>query len=459
MHLTVSLFSQENLVINPGMEETVPTPPTHHWNTKLKVNTPLAPDWFTATEATADYFNSHESTMMGSPTVVAHRGQGRIGFICGAKNKYTRIDYKEYPMGKLVRPLEANKNYCVTFHIALDGSSKFAMDSIGFYFSPEPVGLQQTTLIKVKPAYVMPADSIVTAKDGWVEVKAVYPANGGERYIVFGSFSHKDRIKLKSIGEHRPKRFHFSKVKKLAYYYLDDVSVSELPDSTDRPCLSGKTKNVAKSNRYLFLVDVSGSMHAGGNLDSVKQALKNSIRELPAEAEVAMVSFSGEPKLIVPFSSPQAAGLNASIDSLKHGGYTNVANSIEFAYNYLQKSEKAEGTSIMLFTDGIFEVNVPTNKRILQNYHDHQIRFSTFQFGDRTNFDLEKVAAATKADYIKVQSEQLNDMLAPHLYDVVEIPNKEKVYYTHMRFEMIAIRPLRYWLFILIGVALGVKYF
>lgn len=451
--------AQENLVVNPGMEEKVPTEPIHHWKTSLRTGVELAPDWITPTKSTSDYYNSHESTTMGTPTIVAHRGKGRIAFIGGASRRKGGTHYKEYAMGKLIRPLEANKNYCVRFYLALDGSSKYAIDSFGVYFSPAPLAVEAYVLSGIKPSYVIPADQIITAKDGWVEISGYYPASGGEQYITIGSFSTKDRIPLKSIGEKRPKKFHFSKVKKMAYYYLDDVSVTQLPDSATGPCSSPKTKIVANAPRFLFLVDVSGSMNAGGNLDSVKNAITRVVRDLPESSELAVVSFSGSPRLIVPFTSAKnSAVINPAIDSLSHGGFTNVSHSIEFAYNYLRETEKNENTSVYLFTDGIFEVSLPTTRLIQQNYKDHNIKFSTFQFGDRTNFDLQKVASSTSAEYVSVGKDNLSKKLAPSLYREVSVPNTEKVNYTKMRFDLLLVRPLKYWLFILIGTALIIQY-
>ncbi|MFN3343491.1 MAG: vWA domain-containing protein [Flavobacteriales bacterium] len=458
--VTGEVFAQENLVINPGMEDSVKRDAIHMYNTSLRVGHPLAPGWVTPTRSTSDFYNSHESTIKGSPIVVAHRGSGRIGFIAGAKTRSTGQLYKEYAMGKLSRPLEANKNYCVRFYIALDGSCKYANDSIGVYFSTQPMREENSyTLQNLRPHIVMPPDSFIVSKDGWVEVSGYYPASGGEQYITIGCFSNKDRVKLKSIGERRTERFHFSKIKKYAYYYMDDVSVTELPDSATGPCSTPSVKIVSNSERFLFLVDISGSMHAHGVMDSLKNALNAAVQKLPPNTEISVVTFSGTPQMVVPFIEAQYARFPGNaLDTIKGGGGTNVSHSIEFAYNYLAQEGKRNGTSILLFTDGIFEVPLPSQRRIQQNYKDHGIRFSSMLIGNRPNFDLQKLATSTSANYSNVTTESIDEQISKEVYKEVPVANKEKTYYTKPYWALIAIRPLKYWLFIGIGYLLIRQY-
>jgi Mg-chelatase subunit ChlD len=86
------------------------------------------------------------------------------------------------------------------------------------------------------------------------------------------------------MGIKRRKKSITNPTRRVAYYYIDDVCVSEVVPNTTCACESKKT--VSKYNRMALMVDVSGSMAQNGKLDSVKTALKQFISKIPGETEL-----------------------------------------------------------------------------------------------------------------------------------------------------------------------------
>lgn len=415
-------FSQ-NLIINPSMEDTsLNVLPTNSWNNTYVPGTRLAPNWVTPTSASADYYNSHRSTLGGLPLVKAHHGEGRIGLIAGCANVATRVGYKEYAMGRLSSPMERDKYYKITFYVALDPTCKYAMDSLGMYITSRRIATTDMRTLPFKPQIIQDNNKVITANDGWVKISGLYLAGGGEQYVILGTFSRKSRILLENIGEKTVKKSVFSKVQKFAYYYFDDIEVEEY--DTTRGFDLNKEEIVVKSKaeRFLFLVDVSQSMAADGKLDSLKNALKSTYRSLPKNAEISIVTFSDASKLILPFTRiDQIVNIEQSLDSLTTTGNTLAGKSIEFVYKYLDQHKIEGKTSVFFFTDGIFELPPSSGALIKSHFQNDGITFSTFQFGDRVNNDLNKIASQTQGTYVGNSDNNLSEKLSSEMY------TKEKV--------------------------------
>lgn len=407
----------QNLVINPGMEDTARVIiGGNGFNKIYQPGTPLAPFWVTATSSSADYYNSNQSTITGQRCVLAHRGQGRIGLIAGCRDLETRRLYKEYAMGKFTQPLQRDHYYKISFYVALDPSSHFAMDSLGCYISVRPVSSTNMTVLSFRPQIIQ-EDDIITSKDGWTKISGLYLASGDEQYITIGTFSRKTRIPISSLGETRTAKAINSRVGKFAYYYIDDVEVEEY-DTTKGFNLNKEEVIVEpKADRFLLLVDVSQSMGAEGKLDSVKNALKTVYKNLPPHSELSIVTFSSEPQLLLPFTTV-SSGLNieTAIDSLSAQGSTMAVKSIEFAYDYLSQAEAGRKTTVFFFTDGIFELAPSSGALIKSHYKSYGTKFSTFQFGDRVNNDLSKIASITDGTYTENAHNNLADKLSEEMY-------------------------------------------
>ena len=125
--------------------------------------------------------------------------------------------YSEYPWTTLVTPLKEGHTYEVSFHVALAGNSDRAVAGIGAFFSTVELKYNNRMFLKERPQVV--EDEILEKRGEWVEVKGRFKADGGERYLILGTFPTAI-FETKRIIEGPDNQF--------AYYFLDHIVVKEV---------------------------------------------------------------------------------------------------------------------------------------------------------------------------------------------------------------------------------------
>jgi len=143
---------------------------------------------------------------------VRNYAEGEDPFVAGWNS------YSEYIITDLLKPLEEGREYEVTFWIALSDNSDRAVSGIGAYCSLEKLNEQHRRFLRQKPQ--VSVDAIMAEKGKWVEVKGTFEADGGERYIILGTFP---------AADFNSKRLVEGLDNKYAYYYIDGISVKLLP--------------------------------------------------------------------------------------------------------------------------------------------------------------------------------------------------------------------------------------
>jgi hypothetical protein len=126
--------------------------------------------------------------------------------------------YSEYVISELVSPLVEGQEYEITFHVALSGNSDRAVMGIGAYCALENMKQQHRHFLSETPQ--VSVDSIVGEKGVWKAVKGRFVADGGERFIVIGTFT---------AAGFDSKRCIEGPDNKYAYYYLDGISLKAVP--------------------------------------------------------------------------------------------------------------------------------------------------------------------------------------------------------------------------------------
>ena len=135
------------------------------------------------------------------------------------------------------------------------------------------------------------------------------------------------------------------------------------------------------SNQIILLIDASISMNSKNKLDLFKNQLISIFPYLRNKDEIAMVLFSGKPKVILPLSSciKRKEIINA-LNSIRTTGSTNIETGLEIAFNTIDEKKTEGNKRIILITDGIFNIN----EKILKNVKNHaqkDIKLSVFYFG------------------------------------------------------------------------------
>lgn len=161
----------------------------------------------------------------------------------------------------------------------------------------------------------------------------------------------------------------------------------------------------------VFLLDVSGSMHAANKLPLVKQSLRLLVEKLRPDDRVAIAVYAGASGLALPSTSAsrQAEILDA-IDRLEAGGSTNGAMGIQLAYDLAKANFVPGGVNrVILATDGDFNVGM-TNEgelvRLVQEKAQSGVFLSVLGFGmgNLKDHTLESLADKGNGHYAYIDS-------------------------------------------------------
>lgn len=148
--------------------------------------------------------------------------------------------YREYLQTSLSQPLQAGKEYILSFYISLSDYSPLAIDNIGVCFLNKPLKYEHSEAItNVRPIYISLEDEVGMDVNDWHQLTLIYKAKGGESNLLIGSFGIK---RVWQTGNSVPKEISSpinKKIERDAYYYIDDVSIydykREVIDTTEAP--------------------------------------------------------------------------------------------------------------------------------------------------------------------------------------------------------------------------------
>lgn len=232
--LCVRLNGQVNLVPNPSFElyDTCPNS-TNDLENAVPWFQPNNPGvwWY----GSSDFMHSCAAMTVGTPSnvwgfQVPRTGQGYAGF--APYSDPSDLDGREYIEVKLDSQLIANRLYCFSFYLVLSNAPGVctATSAIGVFLSSDTcqyVSANYTTL-NVQPQLINEPSNIIVDSINWTEVKLLYEAQGGERYMTIGNFwgatynlPNTMDLCANSGGP--------------TYYLLDDVSVVMLPELNAGP--------------------------------------------------------------------------------------------------------------------------------------------------------------------------------------------------------------------------------
>lgn len=211
----------QNLVPNGGFETYSSCP-----NADGQLN--FATGWSSA-KGTCDLYNTCNNGTFGVPNnqvgyQQAHSGNGYAGFFAAQGFSETR----EYLQVQLNDTLEQGVAYCVQFYVCLadklDGFNEYIFDmavnnlgcfaSTNFY-APQPNNFDH---ISVTPQVVNdPAQQLLNDTANWVLVEGQFIANGGEQYLLIGSFNDNAGQDTTALD--------FWQSMLWSYYLIDDVQL------------------------------------------------------------------------------------------------------------------------------------------------------------------------------------------------------------------------------------------
>lgn len=369
----VSGLGQTNLVINPGFEE------TNYTSTgvrELNKAGYISNYWYSP----LDKRSPHLFMVPERSVAKAHGGRNALGMILGS-SKTTKTKF-EYITGELSKPLIQGQAYCVSFHILLHRSSKWAATDVGvlFHHDHELIANADNPNLLDASLYVNDRDPVSNTK--WLEYNGYYVASGGEKYISFGTFGVGEAIEIKELGLNS--YFQVDAFNNKAYYQIDDVSVIAKGEGVDCGCATPPIIVEGDVNSdlppYLFALDASGSMKKDGVFDSLRNNLVDLLEQLPFGTPVTFSTFSEKSNLI--FAGKLGVGTTKKVDSLlaaiELGGGTSVSSGLENAARSWESSGK-DSARIVLISDGSFSVSSKIENIVKGQYENKGRKLTVIQ--------------------------------------------------------------------------------
>jgi hypothetical protein len=294
--------AQVNLVLNPSFE-TYTSCPTGFDQIYVAVN------WKQPTSGTSDCFSTCSPTTSLFNVGVPANWMGYQNPYSGG-NCYAGIiayqnqisNYREYIQGRLSSPLTPGQVYYLSFQISLSDSSTLSCDGMGAYLSQTPISLQPSVNFTFTPQVSNPAGQMLNDVINWQPVTGAFVAAGGEEYITIGNF-------MDNTGTTAMRRLPAKLIGDFSYYYIDEVCLSQNPQTCNLPIYVGINAHQADAvflyynqpmERLVFenksgtfavsVIDLFGNLVKTAALDA-SQGLD--VSDLPAGCYMARVYESG----------------------------------------------------------------------------------------------------------------------------------------------------------------------
>lgn len=196
---SMKLYSQ-NLVINPGFEDTLQCP---YFVSQID----FAVNWHTSVN-TPDYYNSCNNSgpinpgMVGVPNSARGYQPARTGnAFAGVVIYWTaQTDYREIFYAQLQTPLASGVVYNVGMYTILnEDNAQWAIDGgLGIYLSATPIN--PLTPFVYTPQVMNPPGNVLNDTLNWAMISGTYTATGGEQYITIGSFTPDNALTIINRG-------------------------------------------------------------------------------------------------------------------------------------------------------------------------------------------------------------------------------------------------------------------
>jgi Secretion system C-terminal sorting domain len=228
------LQAQVNLVLNPSFENVIGCPEGQGFTIVVS-----AEHWYNPTSTTPDLFLSCVSSTAFNHvpdnawgTQNPKSGQNYAGI--SAEYKYLNSPLREYVGGTLAETLEQGRKYAVSINVNSSSRYSSRFKSIGIYFS-DTLPIKKYDPFPSLYYFVLPAipqvtfDTIVSDTINWVELTDTLLAQGGELYFAIGLFTDNLSSTFDTVYYDTTNQF------TVAYYFIDDVSVTLIEDSISPP--------------------------------------------------------------------------------------------------------------------------------------------------------------------------------------------------------------------------------
>lgn len=219
-------FSQQNLVLNPSCEDYSSCPNAlTQINLLYNIASPSinTPDFFHVCYTNPNNNASVPSNFCGYQSPMTGDAYVGIGMIFNGTNN------REYVTFLLSDSLIEDKLYQISLYVSCADSFKYSTDKIGAYLHNNSFFQNDFYYLAFQPQIENSVGNFVNDKVNWMKIEEIFIASGGEKFITIGNF-YPDSLTDTISFNNDPVS---SSNKGGAYYFIDDVSVTEIIDTTD----------------------------------------------------------------------------------------------------------------------------------------------------------------------------------------------------------------------------------
>ncbi|MFK7971058.1 MAG: VWA domain-containing protein [Bacteroidia bacterium] len=210
----------------------------------------------------------------------------------------------------------------------------------------------------------------------------------------------------------------------------DSIKEEPTPIETTVPTIVAEAVPIsslegAPPNNLVFLLDVSRSMEQPDRLPLLKSAMKRLLDLMRPEDRVAVVTYSGEAKIVLPSTSAKERDvIIRAIDNIEIGSKTNALHGLVTAYRVAQRAFAKEGNNrIIMASDGYFRIP-EAMPRLVRQKAEEGIVLSLFFFGNAGTEDeakitdrLDRLSRIGQGNYRHITPENADEMLLEEAYD------------------------------------------
>jgi len=243
--------AQINLVPNPSFENILNCNDNYYYLEELIHN------WYGG----KGYFNVCRTNNFSVPNNIMgnqqpYTGNAYCGIYTYGKNSYP---IRHYIQSRLIDTLQQNKKYRVAFNVSLSDTMHAFNNSIGAYFATDSLYSINNFVIAATPQIINNPQNNLNNKTDWTLICDTFVANGGESWITIGNFLNDSLSLITPLDSvcDLPIPFNCG-----AYYYIDDVSVTLIDETSIEEHRENKFNLYPNPNIGCFRLQYKGTLTA-----------------------------------------------------------------------------------------------------------------------------------------------------------------------------------------------------
>lgn len=328
-------------------------------------NFPSVTDWTNPVRLSSpDYLNVCATTGSGLklPNSVfgyqqPHSGNAYAGIIAWEANILNGnviYDYREYLQNKLIHPMQAGKQYCVTFYVSptINPGLQFnfiSIDEVGINFSPNRTIDTQSYVLGLSYHVRNTPGKFLTDTSKWYKVTGVYTASGGEEWLTLGCFKSGTAPVYIPAYPANP----VPNVSYRTYMFIDDISVREITAADTMTSYKDTTVCQPNGLQILLSGEIGASAYLWSNGTSSATLVAHDTGTYWCKSILACGLQIDTFHLV--YNGPHTLDLGPDTVNCQSQPVTLQANQVYDTYNW---STGAQTSSIVANTSGIYILTV-----------------------------------------------------------------------------------------------------